>query len=205
MARLLKLLIVVTLLAAVTACTSSATTRPSPTPTTSASTSPTAFVSGTAEPSATPTTEPSATLEIPTLPPGSALPSSLFPCTTAAGIVAVSVRTPRGIATVRAPLAPGDATAPSSTPAAAASTPAATASASGAAVSAGDLVGSQTYPLAFALDASGKAQPIAATSGTATVSGGGLAAATPASLNVNGSSGAVTLPDGDGAALLTLD
>jgi len=164
-------------LAAVTAAAAACSANRAATPRTSATTS-------------TPSPTRLATLAIGSVPPASALPSNLFPCDLSPGSFVVSLHTPHGLVDARALGTPersaGASTLSSPTPIA----------------DAGELVGSQSYTADFAIDLRGRQQPIAPRAIQASVSVPG--AAQPASVEVHDTSAAIGLPDGRGAATLTI-
>jgi hypothetical protein len=181
MARLLSRLGVLAALAALATVTSACSATPATPP-----------GSGSAAPSSSagPTTTPLATLAVASVPPASALPSNLFPCDLSASSFIVSLHTPHGIVDARGLAAPE-------------ASAAASASAAPATVAnAGELVGAQSYTADFALDFGGYQQPVAPTAIQASVALPGTAQ--QATIDLHATSAGITIPDGKGAATLTL-
>jgi hypothetical protein len=143
----------------------------------------------TTQPSAAPTATPLATLAIGSVPAGSALPSNLFPCDLSPSSFVVSLHTPHGIVDARGLAAPA-------TPAASASSVPTTIA------NAGELVGAQSYTVDFALDLGARQQPVAPRAIQASVSMPG--SAQPATVDLHDTSAGIGLPDGKGAATLTI-
>lgn len=145
-----------------------------------------------AAPSATstPTPRPSPTLVIASVPPASALPSDLFACDLATDTFEVSLHTPHGIVDARGALQ------------AMGASPAPSASVATDIPDAGELVGGQSYTADFSLDLGDHRQGIAPKAIQATVSIRGSAA--QARVDATGTSAGITLPDGHGAASLSI-
>jgi hypothetical protein len=146
--------------------------------------------------SPTPTDSP---IPIGSVPPASALATSIIACDLAADTLHLSLHTPRGLVDAQGSLVASNGASPALS---GASPSAPSAPTSGGPTAAGELVGGQTYPVDLTLELNGGVQSIMpkAVQGTVSVAGHQL----PATVATDGASVGVTLPDGSGDAVLSL-